>query len=296
MIRPLLSTIFFSISISFVRSTPTSSSSNSSPSPTPPPTSPSLSIQKRDNNGKVSWYNPSIIGTGACGVQNADTDLVVAVDGDLWNTYTNPANNQDQNQLCGATIFVSYQQVTKQATIVDYSPNLGGQYDLAVSTGLFSQLADQSLGTLQASWKFNNTPTPTTGSSTTSVYSGAACQQTGYNPSLLGPAPDDCDKLFAQLATNSGNFTVNPLTVYGFINGTCALQFCNYNSFAVSYDWGEFILYGTLIFSKFMNSTAKDSIAQCLFPNGPAAYVQVQAANDTLNNQGSYSLQGRQYC
>jgi len=260
------------------------------------PTSSSVSLQKRDNNGKISWYNPSIVGTGACGIQNAETDLVVAVDGDLWNNFANPAN-QNSNSLCGTTIFVSYQQVTKPATVVDYAPNLGGQYDLAVSTGVFRQLADQSKGILQGSWRFNNTPTPTSQNSpTTSVYSGNACQQTGFNPQNKSPVPSDCDNLFAQLAQKSGNFSVAPKSAYGFINGTCALQFCNYNSFTIDYDFGEFILYGTLIFSKYMNTTNGDSIAQCVFTSGSSGYIQVQKSNSTLNNQGSYSLTGRQFC
>jgi len=270
-----------------------------SPSPTPAPGPPSLSsLQKRDNNGNFRWYSPALVGNGACGFQNVDSDSVVAVDQTLWNTYAR-SNNISDNELCGSTVFVTYQQVTRQATITDYCLDCNSnQNDLYLSSGLFNQLTDPKAGSIPGTWRFSVAPTPTSKPAVTSTYASTSCSETGFGPTSPGPDPADCQGLLTGLQANfTGTFWVEPLTVYGFVNKTCALQFCNYNAgYTVAYDWVEFLQHGNSMLQNFIiNPSVHDSLSQCLWSNG-SGYIQLQNTSNLVRGQGSYPLSGRQFC
>lgn len=99
------------------------------------------------NTGKMTYYNPSV-GTGACGWNNADTDYVLAISGDLWT-----ASNPNNDPLCGQQVAITYGGTTVYAEVVDKCPSTEcDSTHIDVSPAVFTEFAAESVGTLQVTW------------------------------------------------------------------------------------------------------------------------------------------------
>lgn len=117
-------------------------SSTSSSAPTSTGTSSEFS-------GEGTYYAP---GLGACGETNTDTDLIVAISYDLFDQYT-PNGNPNKNTLCGKKIIASYEGKSVEVTVVDRCEGCA-HYDLDFSPSAFSDIAEQSLGRIDITWKW----------------------------------------------------------------------------------------------------------------------------------------------
>lgn len=74
-------------------------------------------LTKRDSHvGEMTYYTP---GLGACGYTNNDNQMVAAVSWKLFNKYTPPSGNPNQNTLCGKKAKVTYKGKTITVKIVD---------------------------------------------------------------------------------------------------------------------------------------------------------------------------------
>lgn len=100
-------------------------------------------------SGEGTYYST---GLGACGQTNSDTDYIVAISHELYDKYT-PNGNPNKNTLCGKKIQASYQGKSVEVTVVDRCEGCS-YYDLDFSPSAFSQIADQSLGRIDITWKW----------------------------------------------------------------------------------------------------------------------------------------------
>ncbi|KXN85759.1 Papain inhibitor [Leucoagaricus sp. SymC.cos] len=90
--------------------------------------------------GDATYFFP---GLGACGLQNGNQDLIVAL---------NPADYAG-GANCGRSIVVNYQGKSVITKVVDLCPGCGaGGVDL--SPAAFQQLASLDLGRIQVNWNF----------------------------------------------------------------------------------------------------------------------------------------------
>ncbi|KAI0156785.1 RlpA-like double-psi beta-barrel-protein domain-containing protein-containing protein [Xylariaceae sp. FL1272] len=97
------------------------------------------SIANRSYTGDITYYEP---GLGACGETNTDSEDVVAL------------STADYDGNCGKTITITKDGNTAQAKVVDKCPSCAsGSID--VSSTVFTQLADLSVGRTTVSWSFD---------------------------------------------------------------------------------------------------------------------------------------------
>ncbi|EIW81868.1 plant expansin [Coniophora puteana RWD-64-598 SS2] len=88
------------------------------------------------------------VGTGACGVHNVPSDLIVAVSQQLFDTYPGyKGGNPNNNPVCGKKIKANYQGKSVTVTVEDRCTGCA-LTDLDFSTGAFEQLAPLSVGRL----------------------------------------------------------------------------------------------------------------------------------------------------
>ncbi|KAK7460919.1 DPBB1 domain-containing protein [Stygiomarasmius scandens] len=88
----------------------------------------------QSGGGSATWFHP---GLGACGFINTDSDFVVAVSSQIFNS-----------GLCNRRMNANYQGRSVQVTVVDSCPGCGAG-DIDLSPAAFSQLADLSVGRIQ---------------------------------------------------------------------------------------------------------------------------------------------------
>ncbi|KAH9982466.1 RlpA-like double-psi beta-barrel-protein domain-containing protein-containing protein [Lactifluus volemus] len=147
-------------------SVPSSTSGDSAPSSTPgdsapssSPTAPAHSSGCVDNfhcgeqDGDGTFYGT---GLGACGVTNSDTDLIVAVAHELFDTYPGYTGaNPNFNPICGKMIQAScksskfHQGNTVLVNVTDRCGGCENPESLDFSPRAFKQLADPSVGRIQ---------------------------------------------------------------------------------------------------------------------------------------------------
>ncbi|KAL5490445.1 hypothetical protein ACEPAI_5278 [Sanghuangporus weigelae] len=108
--------------------------------------SPASSIDKRDENGRFTFYET---GLGACGGWNNPTDFIVALNEEQW----------DGGSHCWEMITINHNGKSTQAQIVDLCPGCpwGG---LDMSPGLFGFLDNPDLGVIYGSWSFGTEQAP----------------------------------------------------------------------------------------------------------------------------------------
>ncbi|KAF8754934.1 Non-catalytic module family expn protein [Rhizoctonia solani] len=103
-------------------------------------------IEARANSGKGTWYNPSV-GTGACGWNNKDSELVVALGPSKYN----------KAKKCGQSITVKSGSKSVKVKVVDLCPSCGGG-SLDLSPAAFKKLAPLSKGVIQVNWVRRSAP------------------------------------------------------------------------------------------------------------------------------------------
>lgn len=97
--------------------------------------------------GNATVYSP-VGNAGACGNNNTDSDVVAALDKDVYGAPSGVG------PWCGKQIHVTNlmnnQNVT--ATIADKCPGCPTSYSVDLSPGAYDQIADESMGTVPISW------------------------------------------------------------------------------------------------------------------------------------------------
>ncbi|KIP02689.1 hypothetical protein PHLGIDRAFT_48718, partial [Phlebiopsis gigantea 11061_1 CR5-6] len=92
-----------------------------------------------------TWYEQ---GLGACGVQENDSELVVAIGHALFDGYPGySGTNPNNNPVCGRTLTATYQGKSVTVTVLDRCVGCD-TYDLDFSPTAFSVLAPTSVGRL----------------------------------------------------------------------------------------------------------------------------------------------------
>ncbi|KZT69915.1 hypothetical protein DAEQUDRAFT_668682, partial [Daedalea quercina L-15889] len=87
-------------------------------------------------------------GLGACGIDNTDTDYIVAVSEDLFDNYPGyTGSNPNDNPVCNKQITASYNGNSVTVTVTDRCTGCATT-DLDFSPSAFEQLADLSQGRL----------------------------------------------------------------------------------------------------------------------------------------------------
>jgi len=103
-------------------------------------------------SGQGTYYGT---GLGSCGWTNKDTDFIAAASRLLYDTWpgANPAN-PNTNPICGRYATAHHGGKSVRVKIVDRCEACA-KYDLDFSPAAFSQIADQSLGRIQITWKWS---------------------------------------------------------------------------------------------------------------------------------------------
>ncbi|KAJ3558469.1 hypothetical protein NM688_g917 [Phlebia brevispora] len=99
-------------------------------------------------SGTASYYD---VGLGACGVVNQNSDLIVAIPSDVFNSWPGATSNPSSNPICGQKAVITYVGKSVTVTVEDECP-LCGPTDIELSLGAFSALADPELGRISVTW------------------------------------------------------------------------------------------------------------------------------------------------
>ncbi|CAH7677119.1 RlpA-like double-psi beta-barrel-protein domain-containing protein-containing protein [Phakopsora pachyrhizi] len=92
--------------------------------------------------GQATFYTP---GLGACGETHTESEMVVAISKDLFQSLGGASSNPNQNPVCGKTVTASYQGKSCSVKIIDLCMSCA-QGDLDLSPAAFKQLSDLSAG------------------------------------------------------------------------------------------------------------------------------------------------------
>ncbi|KAF2673877.1 hypothetical protein BT63DRAFT_451932 [Microthyrium microscopicum] len=101
-------------------------------------------------NGQLTYF---ATGLGACGVTNQETDSIVAIDHQTFDS-GNVDGNPNHNRNCGRVIRITqanYKTVSKDVTVVDRCEACQPG-DLDVTRTIFGGLAPVESGRVQLSW------------------------------------------------------------------------------------------------------------------------------------------------
>ncbi|KAK7460920.1 hypothetical protein VKT23_008848 [Stygiomarasmius scandens] len=93
-----------------------------------------IAAMAQSGSGSATFFNP---GLGACGFTNTDSDFIVAVSSQIFNS-----------GLCNRQMNVNFQGRNVQVTVVDSCPGCGAG-DIDLSPAAFSQLASLDAGRIQ---------------------------------------------------------------------------------------------------------------------------------------------------
>ncbi|SAL99166.1 hypothetical protein [Absidia glauca] len=93
-------------------------------------------LQKR-NSGDATYYT---VGLGSCGKTNSDSEMVVALSGDIM-----------KKSKCGSTIHVKSASGSVTVKVVDTCPGCGAS-DIDLSPAAFKKLGKLSQGRIHVTW------------------------------------------------------------------------------------------------------------------------------------------------
>ncbi|GMF03234.1 unnamed protein product [Ambrosiozyma monospora] len=109
-----------------------------------------IAVEKRDYSGKATYYNT---GLGACGITSNDSEMVVALSHDLYDTNKNSDNT---SPFCGRQITLTWDGKSATVTVVDRG-TFDGATNLDLSPAAFQVFAPLDQGVLQGiSWNWIN--------------------------------------------------------------------------------------------------------------------------------------------
>jgi len=93
--------------------------------------------------GEGTWFEP---GLGACGINNTESDFIVAVSWMIFDNFPDyQGGNPNSNPICDRKINAQYQGNGVNVSVTDRCTGCKLR-DLDFSPGVFSQLADLSVG------------------------------------------------------------------------------------------------------------------------------------------------------
>ncbi|KIK57764.1 hypothetical protein GYMLUDRAFT_45948 [Collybiopsis luxurians FD-317 M1] len=85
---------------------------------------------------------------GACGQVHSDSDFIIALDQQRY------GNSGDRSQYCGRTIAITANGKTVNGVVADDCPTCDNENSLDLSSGLFQQFYELSVGEFDMSWQF----------------------------------------------------------------------------------------------------------------------------------------------
>ncbi|ORX51273.1 hypothetical protein DM01DRAFT_1337324 [Hesseltinella vesiculosa] len=94
----------------------------------------------KSRKGDGTYYD---VGLGSCGIQNSDTEMVVALSKALMS----------EGAYCGKKVKLSTKKGTVVATVVDTCPGCD-ENSVDLSTAAFKKLGQLSTGRLKLDWSF----------------------------------------------------------------------------------------------------------------------------------------------
>ncbi|VDB86517.1 unnamed protein product [Peniophora sp. CBMAI 1063] len=94
------------------------------------------------NSGDGTFY---ATGLGACGITNTDTDYIVAVSQELFDSYPGAGANPNNNPVCNKKIKATYGGKSVTVTVTDRCTGCS-LTSLDFSPSAFDKLADESVG------------------------------------------------------------------------------------------------------------------------------------------------------
>ncbi|KIP11265.1 hypothetical protein PHLGIDRAFT_64030 [Phlebiopsis gigantea 11061_1 CR5-6] len=108
---------------------------------------------RRADGRTGTWYET---GLGACGIENSDSDLIVAAGHGLFDAYPGYAGtNPNDNPICNRKLTAKYQGKSVAVTVVDRCVGCA-TWDLDFSPAAFTKLAPESVGRLSGvEWSFD---------------------------------------------------------------------------------------------------------------------------------------------
>ncbi|CAG8723683.1 11588_t:CDS:1 [Ambispora leptoticha] len=110
-------------------------------------------ITKRQSGGSHSgdgtYFNP---GLGACGEQDNDSSMIVALAAPDFDPST-PNGNPNKNTLCGRGIRIYYNGKSVDGKVTDRCPECKSG-DVDMSPAMFDTIADPSQGRIPITWDF----------------------------------------------------------------------------------------------------------------------------------------------
>lgn len=104
-----------------------------------------------NSGGDGTFYD---VGLGSCGDTNVDSDLLVAVSEDLYDSYPGATANPNLNPICGRNILVTFNGKSVTVPVKDRCTGCAA-LSLDFSPAAFNMLSDPSVGRIHnIQWKF----------------------------------------------------------------------------------------------------------------------------------------------
>jgi len=121
--------------------------STTPPASNPAPTAPTGSGKTVKGSGFGTFFFQGGV-AGACGDVHQDSDLIVALDKDLY------GNTSEKSQYCGDSITITNKANGKQVTaiVADACPTCLTWGSVDLSQGAFDQIAEEATGQIDISW------------------------------------------------------------------------------------------------------------------------------------------------
>ncbi|KAA1477374.1 hypothetical protein DENSPDRAFT_885058 [Dentipellis sp. KUC8613] len=107
-------------------------------------------LAPRSNKGQGTFFTPAL---GACGFTNKESDLIVAVSAQLFDS-AGKGGNPNKNPLCNKFITAHFKGKSVRAKVVDSCPGCKLN-DLDFSPAAFKKLASEDLGRIDITWDFS---------------------------------------------------------------------------------------------------------------------------------------------
>lgn len=103
------------------------------------------------HSGQGTWFDT---GLGSCGDTDTDSDFIVAVSHDLYDSFPGyDGVNPNNNPVCGKKVHITYQGNSVDCTVVDRCTGCA-MWDLDMTPTAFQQLAPLGAGRIQIEWDF----------------------------------------------------------------------------------------------------------------------------------------------
>ncbi|RUS20349.1 Non-catalytic module family EXPN protein [Endogone sp. FLAS-F59071] len=103
-------------------------------------------------HGSATYYN-TLGGTGACGTKLSDSEMIVALQEDIWNKYLGTITNPNDNPVCGKKVNVTARGKSHTFKVMDMCPGCKSN-GLDLTPKGFEIFDDLSVGHFPITWCF----------------------------------------------------------------------------------------------------------------------------------------------